>query len=117
MIFVIKTQHTVLANSSSLNSQVRHHNRMQISNMFARNIIIFVPREPILRILNHILQWKRAKTKCKHMVNYRGVKLCEAMCSQQSKPCKPVTFKNAIKTFKTLLTNLLKISIFHNNMA
>ena len=41
-------------------------------------ILIFVPGEPILRSLNHILQWKRAKTKYKHMVNYRGVKVWEA---------------------------------------
>ena len=49
--------------------------------MFARNILIFVPREQILGILNHILQWQRAKTKYKHMVDYRGVKLFEATCS------------------------------------
>ena len=78
---MIKTQHTVLVNSSGLNSRVRGHNRMQIRNMFARNILIFVPRELILKTLNHVLQWKRAKTKYKHMVNYKAVKLREAMCS------------------------------------
>ena len=45
MIFV---QPTVLANSSNLNGWVWRIS-MQMSNIFARNILIFIPGEPILR--------------------------------------------------------------------
>ena len=55
---------------------------MQIRNIFTWNILIFVPGEPILRNLNHTdLTTEMSKNKdYKHMVNYRGVKLCEVTC-------------------------------------
>ena len=107
----------MLANSSSLNSRVGRHNieGKLISNVFARNILIFVLAEPILRTLTHILQEKRAKTKYKHMVNYRGVKLCEATCSQQPKPYRPMISKNVIMQSKG--STLLIISICPHKVA
>ena len=63
-IFEIKTQHTVLANSSSLNSRVQRHTiECKAICLYGIYILIFVPGEPILRPLKSYLTVETSKNK------------------------------------------------------
>ena len=57
-------------------------NQMQVSNTFTEKVISCPSKENA---------WRFKNICCKHMANYKGVKLGKVTCLQQQKSCSPMT--------------------------